>query len=144
LRGNSVTLYSIGTPYGHLCKNGCTDRDAICVEGSDGPMESCVRCAQIPYAKGQLLVKDMHGHARRLSAVSCAKIAEPIDLPFRLWTRMGRRKHKFNCIRQVAPMCPHETAHWRNMTNTIQPSIFGSYVALSQFYILLRVWQAAH
>jgi len=28
--------------------------------------------------------------------VSCAKTDEPIDLPFGLWTRMGRRKHKFN------------------------------------------------
>jgi len=25
--------------------------------------------------------------------VSCAKTAEPIDLPFGLWTRVGRRKH---------------------------------------------------
>ena len=24
------------------------------------------------------------------------KTAEPIDLPFALWTRVGRRKHKFN------------------------------------------------
>jgi len=39
----------------------------------------------------------------RLSAVSCAKTAEPIDLPFGLWTHVSRRKHKFNCIRQVAP-----------------------------------------
>jgi len=25
--------------------------------------------------------------------VSCAKIAEPIEMPFGLWTRMGLRKH---------------------------------------------------
>jgi len=25
-------------------------------------------------------------------------MAEPIDLPFGLWTRVGRRKHKFNHI----------------------------------------------
>jgi len=47
--------------------------------------------------------KAMPGHARRHSAVSCAKIAEPIDMRFGLWTRLGRRKHKFNRIRQVAP-----------------------------------------
>jgi len=35
-----------------------------------------------------------------------AKMAEQIDLPFGLWTRMGRRNYKFNRIRQVAPMCP--------------------------------------
>jgi len=32
-------------------------------------------------------------------------MAELIDLSFGLWTRVGRRKHKFNRIRQVAPMC---------------------------------------
>jgi len=31
------------------------------------------------------------------------KTAEPIDLLFGLWTLVGRRKHKFNHIRQVAP-----------------------------------------
>jgi len=34
-------------------------------------------------------------------------MAEPIDLPFGLWTRVGRRKHKFKRIRQVEPTCPH-------------------------------------
>jgi len=28
-------------------------------------------------------------------------MAEPIDLPFGMWTWVGRRKHKFNRIRQV-------------------------------------------
>jgi len=59
--------------------------------------------------------KDMLGHARRHSAVSCAKVAERIDLPFALWTRMGRRKHKFNRIRHVAPMFPHGKAHSRHL-----------------------------
>ena len=35
------------------------------------------------------------------SAVSYAKTAEPIDLPFGLWIRVGRRKHTFNRVRQV-------------------------------------------
>jgi len=39
------------------------------------------------------------------SAVSCAEMAEPIDLAFGLWTRVGGKKHKFSDIRQVAPMC---------------------------------------
>jgi len=47
--------------------------------------------------------------------VSCAKTAEPIDLPFGLWTRVGQRKHKCNRIHQVAPMCPH----WSHLANTI-------------------------
>jgi len=35
----------------------------------------------------------MTGHARRHSAVSFAKIAEQIEMPFELWTRVGPRKH---------------------------------------------------
>jgi len=32
-------------------------------------------------------------HARRHSAVSCAKMVEPIEMPFGLWHRVGRSKH---------------------------------------------------
>ena len=35
-------------------------------------------------------------------------MAEPIDLLFGSWPRVGWKKHKFNHIRQVVPMCPHE------------------------------------
>jgi len=35
----------------------------------------------------------MPGHALRQSAVSCAKMAEPIKVPFGLWTRVGPRNH---------------------------------------------------
>jgi len=35
----------------------------------------------------------MPGHARRHYAVSCAKMAKRIDMPFELWTRVGTRKH---------------------------------------------------
>ena len=51
------------------------------------------------------------GHAQRHSDVNCAKTAEPIDLPFGLWTRVGLRKHKFNRIRQAAPMCSYGLVH---------------------------------
>jgi len=36
---------------------------------------------------------------------------------------VGRRKHKFNRIHQVAAMCPHGTAHWRNLANTFESSV---------------------
>ena len=66
--------------------------------------------------------------------MSCAEAAEPNDLPFGLWTRVGRRKHKFNHIRQMAPMCPHERAHWRHLVNTIAANTIAaamrSYVKL--------------
>jgi len=60
--------------------------------------------AQIPHGKGKFWGKGAPIVQYRLSAVTCAKSAELIDLPFRLWTLVGRRKHKFNRIRQVAPM----------------------------------------
>ena len=50
------------------------------------------------------------------------KMAEPIDLSFGLWTRVGRRKHKFNRIRQVSSMCPHGRTHFYPLPNTIEPS----------------------
>jgi len=59
-------------------------------------------------------------------------MAEPIDLSFGLWTLVGQRKHKFNRIRQVAPMCPRESAHWRHLTNTVRPSVCCGDVSLCQ------------
>ena len=78
----------------------------------------------------------MHGHAQRLSVVSCANTAEPIDLPFVLWTQVDRRKHKFNRVRQVAPMFPHVRAHWRHLANTIELSVCGGDTVLSQIIYL--------
>jgi len=50
---------------------------------------------QIPRAKGKFWGKVMPGHAHDTlpSAMSRAKMAEPIEMPFDLWTRMGPRKH---------------------------------------------------
>jgi len=48
----------------------------------------------------------------------CARTAGTIDSTFGLWILVGLRKHKFDCICQVAPMCPHGKAHWRHLVNT--------------------------
>ena len=58
--------------------------------------------------------------------MSCAEAAELIDLPFGLWTQVGRRKRTFNRIRQVSSMCPHGREHWRHLANTTEPSVCGS------------------
>jgi len=79
---------------------------------------------QISPWEGAILV-DRCAHCMSLSAVSSAKTAEPIDLPFGLPTQVGRRLHKFNRIHQVAPMCPHGRTHCRHLTNTIEPSVYG-------------------
>ena len=57
--------------------------------------------------EGAILRGEGASHSKVLghSVVIFAKNAEPIKMPFGLWTRMGRRKHEFNCIHQVVPMC---------------------------------------
>ena len=98
---------------------------------SGGPREACTRWGPDPPCEGAIIRgKDMPGYARRHSAMSCSKMAEPIDMPTGLWSGVGRSKHKFDCICQVAPMCPHGREHWRNLANTIEPSVCGGDVAL--------------
>jgi len=53
-------------------------------------------------------------------------------MPFGLWTRVGQRKHKFNRIRQVAPMCPHGRAHLCQPVNIIEPFVCGAMWPLCQ------------
>ena len=77
------------------CKNGWTDQDAIWFEDSGGPKELCIRWGvQIAAYKGTIFRgKDMPQRAGRRTAVSCAKMAEPIEMSFGLWTLVGPRKH---------------------------------------------------
>jgi len=58
-------------------------------------------------------------------------MAIPIDLPFGLWTRVGQMKHKFNHIRQVAPMCPRGRSQWCHLANMTR-TVCGSDAALCQ------------
>ena len=49
---------------------------------------------QIPLREGAILRgKGMPPHLRWHSAVGCAKMAEPIEMLFGLWSQVGRRKH---------------------------------------------------
>jgi len=89
----------------------------------------CWMAVQIPMGMGNL---GERGAYCKVSAVRCAKTAEPITLPFGLWTWVGRRQHKFNQIRQVAPMCLHGRPHLRHLANTIEPSICGDSAVLCQ------------
>jgi len=66
------------------------------------------------------------------TAVSCAKTAEPIDLPFGFRTRMDEWKHMFDRIRQVAPTCQHGKPHCRHMAKTIELSVCGGDAVLCQ------------
>ena len=99
---------------------------------SGEPKEALLDWPISPIRRDFIMGMGMPVHARCHSAVSCAKMAEPIDLRFGLCTRVGRRKHKFNRIRQVARMCPHARAHWCDLANTIEPSVCGGDPALCQ------------
>jgi len=59
-------------------------------------------------------------------------MAEPIDVLFGLWTLVDRRKHKFNCVRQLAAMCP-----WCDLENTIEVSICCGDAALCQITLTI-------
>jgi len=66
-------------------------------------------------------------------ATSGATTAEPIDLPFGADDSVGRRKQKFNHIRQVAPiahMGGHIGATWRIELNRPSAAAMRSYVKL--------------
>jgi len=77
---------------------------------------------QIAPCKGAIFTgKDVPG---RHSAMSCAKVAEPIQMSFRWWTRVGPRKHVL-----------HEVgAHWRHLANTIELSMCGGDADLLSYY----------
>jgi len=47
--------------------------------------------------------------------------AEPIEMPFGFWARVGSVNHVLN-----------REAHWRNLANTNEPSVSGGDKALSQ------------
>jgi len=78
-----------------------------------------------PWERAILVDKGTHWKVWALSAVSCAKTAELIHLPFRLWTPVGRRMRKFNRICQVAPMCLHGRTRRCHLSNNIEPFIYG-------------------
>jgi len=79
-----------------------------------------------PWEEAILVERGAHCKVYALPVVSCAKTAEPIHLPFRLWTRVDRRMHKFNRIRYAAPMCPYGRTRCRNLSNNIEPSVYGN------------------
>ena len=66
----------------------------------------------------------MPEHARRHTAVSCTKMAEPIEMPFGLWTRVVLRKH----------VLYRRGADWRHPANTTEPSVCGDDAAFLSYH----------
>jgi len=90
LFGRFVTLVSpaktaepIVMPFGLWARTSSRNHE---LDGDpDPPREGTI------FRKGSPIVK-----YRDFLPVSCAETTEPIDLPFGLWTRVGRRKHNPN------------------------------------------------
>jgi len=68
------------------CRNGLTDRGAICFVDLGGPKEAYIRWRSDPRVIGK------SDRTLGLPATSCAEMAEPIEMPFGLWTWVGPRK----------------------------------------------------
>jgi len=87
--------------------------------------------SRMPHVKGQFLEERTCQGMLDNTAMSCAKIAEPIEFPFGLWTSMGPRKYVL-----------HASANWRCLGDTIEPSVCNSDAAafLSNYFnhLLLR------
>jgi len=65
--------------------------------------------------------------------VSCTKTAEPIEVPFGVWTRVGPRKRVLN-----------GDAHWSHLANTIEASMYGGDAAFlsnyfDRLFLLMRM-----
>jgi len=76
--------------------------------------------------------KDIPGHARLHSAVSCAKMAEVIEMPFRLWTRVGGPwKHVLGGVRIGAT--------WRIPLNRPCAAAMRLFVKLLRPLVLRRI-----
>jgi len=87
-----------------------------------GPKHYVLDGVQVP-CEGAIFSgeREARCEVQRPSAVSCAKTAEPIEMLFGIWTRLGPRKHVLG-----------EGAHWRNLTNTTEPSVCGGDAACYQ------------
>jgi len=62
--------------------------------------------------------------------VSCANTAEPIEMPFGTWIRVGPKKHVLD-----------GNEHWRHLANTTKPSLCDGYATFLWNYfdhLLLR------
>jgi len=81
------------------CKNGCTDRDAVWVKDSGGPKEPCIRWGSRSSSRERAILREKERYIvkHRDTAVSCAKTAEPTEMPYGLRAWVGPRKHVWRC-----------------------------------------------
>jgi len=131
LGGRGNPSYSIGPLSCELWKNGWTDRYALWVEDLDGPKESHIIWGpDPPMGRGNfegervpcVKYRDLLPWAvqKRWSdrlAVWVGDSGGPKEARVQAYSPCGASVHKFSRFRQVAPMCSHGRAHWRNLAN---------------------------
>jgi len=64
-----------------------------------------------------------------LSAVSCTKTAEPIEMPSRVLIGVGPRKHVVD-----------GGQYWRHLANTVEPSMCGGDAAFCRITLTARYY----
>jgi len=100
------------------------------------PRKHCIRWGPDPQCQGEIIKgRDMPRHARRHSAISCAEMAVQIDLPFGLWTRVGRRKHS-SIIFARWHQCALIGALWWIWLNCTSETVMWPFVKLRWPFVL--------
>jgi len=90
---------------GHLCKTAEPMVTPFVLWARTGPRNHNFRWGPDPPREEAIWEKGSHCKVQGLSAVSCTKTAEPIDLLFGCGLGCAKEAHPFNRIRHVAPMC---------------------------------------
>jgi len=62
--------------------------------------------------------------------MSCAKVVEPVKMPFWLWTRVGPVKHAL-----------YRGAYWRQTANATEPSMCGDATFLLKFIVKIYLFK---
>jgi len=107
------------------CKNVLSDQSAVWVEDSGEPREQRIRWgSRSPHGKGQFWGEKQRPIVKyRDSVVICAKLAEPFEVLFWLWARMGPRNHVLDGVQilhaegqllggRACPGMPNNTLSW--------------------------------
>jgi len=104
-------------------------------------MESCSRwCPDGPCNGAVYRGKDVAWHTQQHCAMSCAKTAEPIEMPFGLWTLVSPGKHVLGGVHtgatlRIALNCPCEVA----MRPFCQSTLTTSSLLLSAFDVVIWI-----
>jgi len=110
---------------------------------SGGPNEACIKWGpDRPCKRAIIRGKDMPGNVPQHSGMSCAKITEPIDLWFGMWSR-GKKAQ----LQLYLPGCA-TVSSWEGTLaqrgNTTEPSVCGGdvvlcHITLTTCYICLNI-----